>query len=370
MIYAPNMILIGAAERDAGKTVFACELVSRFATTGVIAAKVTAIRENNGICPRGGQGCGVCSSLEGPYCLTEELATGGTKDTQRLLASGAKHVYWLRVLKEHLESGARMLLETIGRDALVICESNSLRHVVEPGLFFMLRRHGTRRAKASAEAVSRYADVLANSDGSRFDIDFERVGVADNRWTYRFPATAVILASAPGPPRKPEAASGHLLTDTVFDQLRFHFDDIIAAVPHDTHHDFPNTRTIPCIHAGTELLADMLAALQAADTELRLVISCDLPRLDIRWIRRLFRVIGDRDAAVSVSAEGHTSPLFALFRPSAVMALCAAYNAGKRSLREALAACNVAYVPWCAGNPSPGTGVPDGCETFAVEPEK
>ena len=52
MIHAPNMLLIGAADRNVGKTTFACEVISRFVDTPVSAAKVTAIQERNGLCPQ------------------------------------------------------------------------------------------------------------------------------------------------------------------------------------------------------------------------------------------------------------------------------------------------------------------------------
>lgn len=122
MVKVPQMLLIGATERDAGKTSFACEVLRRFKAP-VIAVKITVIQERNGECPRGGQGCGVCSSLEGNFCVTEETSKTGGKDTQRLLASGADRVFWLRTLRSEAEEGALALLREIGSDAPVVCES-------------------------------------------------------------------------------------------------------------------------------------------------------------------------------------------------------------------------------------------------------
>ncbi len=183
MIQAPHMLLIGAAGRDAGKTVFACRLVNQFRHAPVLAAKVTAIVERDGTCPRGGKGCGVCSSLEGDFCITEETNQGGVKDTQRLLASGARRVFWLRVLKERLEVGARVLLDTLGPDTPVICESNSLRHAVTPGLFVMVRHCDSSTVKASAQAVLPYADIEIRSNGKAFLFDFDRITLTDRGWT-------------------------------------------------------------------------------------------------------------------------------------------------------------------------------------------
>ena len=90
MIQAPNMLMIGSADRNSGKTTFACALIAHLSGRHeIVAAKVTTIQERDGTCPRGGDGCGVCATLDGRFCITEETVRGGTKDTQRLLDAGA-----------------------------------------------------------------------------------------------------------------------------------------------------------------------------------------------------------------------------------------------------------------------------------------
>ena len=99
---------------------------------------MTTIAEKDA-CPRGGKGCGVCSSLEGEYCITDEVNAPADKDTARLLAAGASKVFWLRTLKTHLHEGFSALLERVEPDSMLVCESNSLRQVVEPGIFLMVK---------------------------------------------------------------------------------------------------------------------------------------------------------------------------------------------------------------------------------------
>ena len=183
MIYAPHMLMIGAAGRDAGKTAFACAIIRRFQETGVNAAKVTAVQERDGTCPRGGEGCGVCSTLEEEFCITEELSPDGLKDTQRLLAAGARRVVWLRVMKEHLDRGAAALLDSLDTTTPVICESNSLRHAVVPGLFLMVRNRNSGFIKASAREVEQFADAVVYSDGRTFDFDFNGIRLKNRKWT-------------------------------------------------------------------------------------------------------------------------------------------------------------------------------------------
>ena len=154
MIYLPNMLLIGSVDRKIGKTELACSILRTFVPLGPVAGlKVTTIRERGGTCPRGGQGCGVCAALDGEYLVTEETDGDPTKDTVRLLSAGARPVYWLRSLADCLEPAFEVTLEQLGRDAPMVCESNSLRRIVEPGLFLMVRRPNLGRVKDTAAAV-------------------------------------------------------------------------------------------------------------------------------------------------------------------------------------------------------------------------
>jgi len=62
----------------------------------IAALKVTTVTRNDGTCPRGGEGCGVCSSLKSDYLITEETDADSSKDTCRMLAAGALSGLWAR----------------------------------------------------------------------------------------------------------------------------------------------------------------------------------------------------------------------------------------------------------------------------------
>ncbi|GMO44410.1 MAG: hypothetical protein Ta2B_25230 [Termitinemataceae bacterium] len=151
----PNLVLIGSAGRNSGKTFLATALIKQllrvFGTDSVVALKITAASELSGKCPRGGTGCGACS-LNEDFCLEEEIpATMGMaenkKDTALLLASGAKKVYWLRCLRSKLEKGYAAFADKIADitpPPFVICESNSLRTVIKPALFIMIMNNESK----------------------------------------------------------------------------------------------------------------------------------------------------------------------------------------------------------------------------------
>ncbi|MCK5850063.1 MAG: hypothetical protein KAH23_04045 [Kiritimatiellae bacterium] len=189
-IDSPTMLMIGSAGRNTGKTEFACAVIRRISSSiPVTGIKVTTIKQKNGTCPRGGKGCGVCSSLKGNYCITKETSRKSGKDTSRLLAAGAERVFWLRVMRSHLQEGFNALLELIGRNTISVCESNSLRAIVRPGLFLMIRDNLSDNIKESASAVIEYADRTIVSDGNDFDINPSQINVVSGCWILREKAT-------------------------------------------------------------------------------------------------------------------------------------------------------------------------------------
>jgi hypothetical protein len=196
-LFRPEMLMIGATGRNTGKTELACQIIrTNAAQTPIAALKVTTVVRTDGSCPRGGTGCGVCSSLGEPWCVTREVDTDTDKDTSRLLESGAREAYWLRVRESALADGAAALVAHVPDGWVSVCESNSLRRVVEPGLFLQVQAAREPTVKTSARAVASLADRVVVSDGSAFDLALDRISLLDGHWALRRDACAVAFADA------------------------------------------------------------------------------------------------------------------------------------------------------------------------------
>jgi hypothetical protein len=183
MIEKPEMLIIGAAGRNSGKTVLAERLIARYAETErVIAVKVTAIKEKKGVCPRGEAGCGVCTDIEGDFMITQETSKSSAKDTSRLLAAGAEKVFWIRSLTDKLGAAFESLMELCEEPSSFVIESNSLRHFVRSGLFIMVKDVKSDYYKPSAIKVAKMADVTIGFDGKEFDIDIDRINFSGGKW--------------------------------------------------------------------------------------------------------------------------------------------------------------------------------------------
>ena len=149
-----NIMMIGSAERNVGKTLLACELIRRLKPqTSIIAVKVTTIREKNAPCPHGDEGCGLCGAFKGNFTLTQEHDGPPDKDTRRLIDAGSLKVFWLRVREAHLASGVEALLNIVPAGQATILESNSARQMLEPSLFLVLRQDGLRTRNKDGSSI-------------------------------------------------------------------------------------------------------------------------------------------------------------------------------------------------------------------------
>lgn len=165
LINIDRMVMIGAAGQNCGKTVLAEKMIKKWNPyIPIIALKVTTIHDGSRGCHRGIYGCGACGEISGGFDLVQENNPYDSKDTSRLLNAGASQVFWLRAHMGCLSEGFAYFLEQSMEDALIICESNSLRRFVNPGAFIMMNSDRCQSIKPSAADVYDKADICVQSN--------------------------------------------------------------------------------------------------------------------------------------------------------------------------------------------------------------
>jgi molybdopterin-guanine dinucleotide biosynthesis protein A len=349
--HVPGMLLIGSTGRNVGKTALACEVIRRFREKHpIIGLKVTVIREDDSGCPRGSEGCGVCASLDAPFLLTEETNRDGRKDTSRLLLAGANRVYWLRVRSSCLQEGVTAMLEQIGPGALTVCESNSLRHAVRPGLFLMVSNGRTGACKATARAVMSFADRVVVSDGDHTDMPLDDLSVTADAWHLREHATAIIMAGGDstrmGQDKGLLLLEGRPLLARLRDRLVPVFDEVLVSANDPARYAFLGVPVIPDRIPAQGPLMGLASALEAASRELALVVACDIPEPDMNLAHRMLARADGFDAVVprlTVTGTSHRrtplEPLFAVYRKRLAPTLRDMLNRGERRVRPIVDHC-------------------------------
>jgi len=349
MIKLNGMLMIGSAGANVGKTELACALIKKFGkTTAITGIKVTTIRAKDGQCPRGGQGCGVCSSIDGDFHILEETDSNSQKDTARLLAAGSKRVFWLRVMKKRLEEGLTALLNIIGPDAVSICESNSLRQVVEPGLFLIVKARGREAWKSSARNVKQYADRIVVANAGGYDFDLEQIKLNDKKWVMQEKATAIIMAggtsSRTGVDKSMLLIKDRPIIEHICDQLRGTFSQILISTEKKEKYAFLGCDCIPDKMPGQGPLMGIASALRGTENELNFVVACDIPHIDIRFVRKMLAEAQAAEMVIPTTGSDKHEPLFAIYNKSALKAMNKVLSSGKRKISDAFGYCKVKYI--------------------------
>jgi molybdopterin-guanine dinucleotide biosynthesis protein A len=348
MIEIAGMLMVGALGRDSGKTEFACSLISNFSSkSSIVGIKVTTVADADVACPHGA-GCGACSSLDGNYDITEEKDRQSDKDTSRMLAAGAARVFWLRAIKTHLAEGISALLETIGTNAICVCESNSLRHVAEPELFLMVAGRQDQEPKPSAVEVGPYVDRKVSFDGNRFDIGLDEIGLTDGTWSLRTEATAIIMAGGgstrAGQDKSMLQVAGEPMIKYIYDQLRPHFNQILVSANDPGKYGFLGADVVADRIADQGPLMGIASAMEASAMEVNFVIACDIPQVDIFLMRRMLRECRDCDAVVPRLGPSQYEPLFAVYRKSILRTMNELLASGRCKIDEVYEHCKINYI--------------------------
>lgn len=349
----PAMLLIGGAQRNAGKTRLAVALIERFSPDRpVVALKVATIHEAESDAANHHT-----YDLAGaPFVLDEETDPAGRKDTAQLLAAGARRVHWLRAPRAHLADGLARFLQTVPPGAAIVCESNSLRHVVEPGLFLVVRRAGGGDVKPSSAQVAAHADRVVRFDDPDFDLDLRDISLIPEgpRWALRRPAAAIILAGGRsrrmGRDKSLLALAGQPMIQYIYRQLEPHFRQVLVSTAEPDVHRWLGADIVPDAEPDRGPLMGLACALEASEHDVNFVIACDMPDVDISLVQALLRRIDKHDGAVPTRGDGRHEPLFAVYRKSMLGPIRAALDKDRRKLHALLDRCDVAFVELAPGD--------------------
>lgn len=324
MIKKPEFIVLGSTGRNTGKTEFATRLINRFSKQiKVYGLKVTSIDRDEGFCPRGPESCGVCASLTTDFEIIDESLTNTGKDTARMLNAGAQKVYWLKVDKNYLEKGIKALIEMLPDDAMIVSESNSLRKVLEPGLFIVIKNKKDRTIKESCLQVIGFADKIIEFDNMSWDFSPDRIIIKNNTWRIKENATAIVLAGGKssrmgGEDKSMLPVNGEPMIQKIVNQLHDSFDEVIIGANDPDKYRFLNCRVIPDLEKEKGPLIGILSCLQASTSELNFITACDIPVMNIKLIQNMINLSGDSDIVMPVKDHDKHEPLYAIYKKSVI----------------------------------------------------
>jgi hypothetical protein len=171
-----NFLIISGEGRNVSKTILACNIISKFSRDHtIIGLKLTPyVHENVGNAEV------VIANKD--LILHEETENYTRKDSSRMLAAGAHKAYLLHVSDEKLITGFDAFMNLIEKDALVVCESEKLYTIINPGISLYIRHIScqteTNQKQLPEESTARIVNFSINS----FDIDLNSIQIENKNW--------------------------------------------------------------------------------------------------------------------------------------------------------------------------------------------
>ncbi len=163
----------------------------------------------------------------------------------------------------------------------------------------------------------------------------------------RFDAAAIVLAGGMslrmGQDKALLTIDGRPMIERIVDQLRPHFTQLLVSANDPDRYSFLGLEIVPDRVTGLGPLMGIACGLARSDHDLNFIVACDIPRIDISLIERLFREVEGHEAAVLHSAA-LPEPLFAVYRKTVTKAIDEALARGQLKVSDALASCRVRYV--------------------------
>jgi hypothetical protein len=169
-----NLLIISGSGRNSGKTTFACKVIEKFRSLGIISIKISPHFHKPSEGPM--------KVISGPgFEIYTETSIISSKDSSRMLKSGAKKVFYIQAKEESIQIAFSEIYAGIQAGSPVICESPALINYIEPGLYVHMISPDNANPKTTFD-LKRTADLEYKIDeltASELPIDF--VG---GKWKY------------------------------------------------------------------------------------------------------------------------------------------------------------------------------------------
>ena len=157
-----RLLVVGGQSRNVGKTALVVDLIRAFPEAAWTAVKIT--QYGHGVCAVNGESC-TCAPRDHSVAMDVETDHSGRSDTSRMLAAGARQVFWLRTKQGRLAEGLPFLREELSRSGSdtarnLIVESNSLLAFLSPRLYLAVLDPAVADFKDSARRFLDRADAI------------------------------------------------------------------------------------------------------------------------------------------------------------------------------------------------------------------
>jgi len=191
--------------------------------------------------------------------------------------------------------------------------------------------------------------IQFDSEKFVFDIDADDINYVNNRWSIRENATAIVLAggnsSRMGQDKSLLFADNIPLIEKIVRQLTGHFREIVIGADDIGKYSFLNLPVVPDLEKGKGPLMGIYSTLLHSKHEINFVVACDIPDLNMDYVKELIRQAKCHEIVVPTWGDGKFEPLFAVYNKSILDKVKKMLDNGQRKISLLFESTDVQYLP-------------------------
>ena len=130
----------------------------------------------------------------------------------------------------------------------------------------------------------------------------------------------------------------------IFKKLHPHFSQILVSSDDVSRYSFLDVQVVPDEDTGKGPLMGIASALRVSANKVNFVIACDIPEVDISFVRQMVRESKGFDAVVPQTGPSQYEPLFAVYKNSILAAIDESIISGNYKILHPLKKCKVNYI--------------------------
>lgn len=161
--------------------------------------------------------------------------------------------------------------------------------------------------------------------------------------------TAIILAGGKsirmGSDKSLLSTNNIPLIEEIASQLKYNFQEIVISANDEEKYDFLKLPVIPDLEEGQGPLMGIYSTLLSSKHEINFVVACDIPYLNMEYVREMIRQAEDHQIVIPVWSDGRLDPLFGVYRKSIMDKVKKLLDTGNRKIRLLFKDTDVKYLP-------------------------
>ena len=160
--------------------------------------------------------------------------------------------------------------------------------------------------------------------------------------------TAIILAGGKSSRMKSDKAllpvRGYKLIELIINQIRGLFSEILISSSEGEKYDFLSYPVIPDEKPGEGPLVAILSGLRASSNRINFIIACDVPEINITFLRKMLSYREEYDIVVPGYKDGKFEPLFGVYSKDIIPVIEKQIEDGMRNISPLFFKCHTKFI--------------------------